>query len=124
MRGGEGFEQQRTFINGIRAFTSSIPKILLKVSLQNSRNLGEKSTSCKSYPEVPLWCFLLNFLQDHVLREFKEGVVGIRRSFFVNHLFQPQFPRRGTVRKPVMIPCQGNLQGVFTEEYASTLTTM
>ena len=35
-----------------------------------------------------------------------------------------QVPHLATRFIPEMFPCQGNLQGVFTEEYTSTLTTM
>jgi hypothetical protein len=72
-----------------------------------------KSTSCESYPQIHLWCFLLNFPRDHVSWEVKEeGAVERKGSFFMTRLFQPQFPGRGTIRKPILFPCQGNIRGV------------
>ena len=92
--GGECIEQPRTIIIRIRAFISSISKIPLTVPLLNY----QKKTN------IPFWCFLHNFPRDLVLREVEEGVVRI---------IQPQFPRRGTVRKPIMFLYQGNTRGVF-----------
>ena len=92
--GGECIEQPRTIVIRIRAFISNISKIPLTVPLLNY----QKKTN------IPFWCFLHNFPRDLVLREVEEGVVRI---------IQPQFPRRGTIRKPIMFPYQGNIRGVF-----------
>ena len=51
-----------------------------------------------------LQVLLPNFPRDLVSRKVEEGVVWI---------IQLQFPQRGTVRKPIMFPYQGNIWGVF-----------
>jgi len=53
----------------------------------------------------PLWSFFLIF-HETMSQGVEEGVVGMRGSFFMTHLFQLQFPRRSTVRKPIMFPRQ------------------
>ena len=48
-RGGERFEQLRTSISRIRAFISSIPKIMLKGTSSEQPKSWGTSASCKSY---------------------------------------------------------------------------
>jgi hypothetical protein len=106
--GGERIEQRRTIVSIIQAFISIISKILLKVPILNSRNHRKRALHANPTTQIPL-CYLLNFPRDHVSVEVEEGVVGRRGSFFMTHLFQPQCPGRGTVRKPIMFPCHGNI---------------
>ena len=49
-KGGECFEQRRISISRIRAFISSMPKILLKGTSPEQQESWGKSASCKSYP--------------------------------------------------------------------------
>jgi hypothetical protein len=61
--GGERIEQLRTMISRIRAFIWIISKILLKVPLLNSRNLGERALHANPIPRFPYGAFFLIFLE-------------------------------------------------------------
>ena len=68
--------------------------------------------------------------------EFKLGCYSYPWKVILVHTFRPFWgeslepssldlvPHPATRLNPEMFPCQGNLQGVFTKEYASTLTTV
>jgi hypothetical protein len=58
---GERIEQPRTIIRRIRAFISIISKILLKVPLLNSSNLGERALHANPTPRFTYGAFFLIF---------------------------------------------------------------
>ena len=70
-----------------------------------------------------LFCFLYLYL--HPRYPWKVILVHTFQPFWVSFraiLFGLHHPAMRFI--PEIFPCQGNLQGVFTEEYTSTLTTM
>ena len=112
-RGGERFEQLRTSISRIRAFISSVPKIMLKGTSPEQLESGGTSVSCKSYhPQIRLWCIFLNFPRDHVSRKVEEGVVGRKWVIFYDSSISTTTPWKRYHMKPIIFPCQGNLRGV------------
>jgi hypothetical protein len=61
--GGERIDQPRTIISRIRDFISIISKILLKVALLNSTNLGERALRMNPTPRFTYGAFFLIFLE-------------------------------------------------------------
>jgi hypothetical protein len=60
---GEYIEKPRTIISRIRAFISIISKILLKVPLLNSSNLGERALHMNPTPRFTYGAFFLIFFE-------------------------------------------------------------
>ena len=113
--GGECIEQPRTNISRIRAFISLISKSLLKVPLLNYQKRERK----KSLMVLSSWFSMRPCLKG-LRKEWLEWEDHSLCLICFNHNFLEEVPLESASCSHV----KGNIRGVFTKEYALTLTTI